>query len=288
MRIIIVGCGKVGSTLAEQLCGEGHELTVIDRSEELVQSITARLSVRGIVGSGTSISVQKEARVRRAKLLIAATEQDEVNLVCCLIAKKLGNCHTIARVRNPIYLRELDDIREELGLSMIINPELACAQEISRMLRFPAALETTTLAKGRVELVKIQIPEHSIGEGLAVHYLALQTRTHALVCIVERPNCEPVIPNGTFVLKNEDVITCTVSPYEANRFFRAIGAPNTTVRSVLLIGCGISGFFLARQLLEAGMHVKSLNATICAVKNLRMSCPMPLSLKATAPTVPYS
>ena len=152
MRIIIVGCGNVGSTLTEQLSKEGHSITVIDRDEERVESITNQYDVMGFIGNGASFNVQNEAGISNADLLIAVTTSDELNLLCCLIAKKAGNCNTIARVRNPIYNKEINYIKEELGLSMVINPELAAAMEISRLLKFPSAIKVDTFAKGRVEL----------------------------------------------------------------------------------------------------------------------------------------
>ena len=141
MKIIIVGCGKVGKTLASTLNEEGHDIVVVDTNAELVESVSSSLDIMGVAGNGASYSVQMEAGVEEADLLLAVTTSDELNLLCCLIAKKAGNCHTIARVRNPIYNKEISFIREELGLSMIINPEQAAADEIARLLRFPSAIK---------------------------------------------------------------------------------------------------------------------------------------------------
>lgn len=163
MKIIIIGCGKVGLTLAEMLSAENHDIVLVDSSFQKLQSIPESLDGLRIPGNGASINTQMEAGVEDADILIAVTGSDELNLLCCLIAKKAGKCHTIARVRNPIYNKELAFIKEKLGLSMIINPELTAAAEISRLLRFPSAIKIDTFAKGRVELLKFRIrPEFGL------------------------------------------------------------------------------------------------------------------------------
>ena len=161
MKIIIVGCGKVGMTLIKQLSREKHDITVIDKSAEVITDVTNNYDVMGLVGNGASYSVQREAQVEKTDLLIAVTGSDEINLLCCLFARKAGNCNTIARVRDPLYSKEIQYIKDELGLSMIINPEYAAAVEISRLLRFPSADKIDTFAKGRVELLNIVITEDS-------------------------------------------------------------------------------------------------------------------------------
>ena len=154
MQIIIVGCGKVGRTLAEQLQEEESDITLIDVSSNVINSLEDDIDAMGIVGNGASINTLMEAGIENADILIAVTGSDEMNLLCCLIAQKTGHCHTIARVRNPIYANEIGFIKKRLGVTMIINPELAAAQEISRLLRFPSAIKIDTFARGRVELLK--------------------------------------------------------------------------------------------------------------------------------------
>ena len=150
MHIIIVGCGKVGRTLAEQLQEEDIDLTVIDTVEKTVNDVTEGIDAMGIVGNGASINTLMEAGINTADILIAVTASDELNLLCCLIAQKTGSCQTIARVRNPIYSQEIGFIKEKLGISMIINPEYAAAQEISRLLRFPAAIKIDFFPKEKL------------------------------------------------------------------------------------------------------------------------------------------
>lgn len=186
MKIIIVGCGKVGSTLAEELCEEDHELIVIDKNPQKIQELSESIDVMGLCGNGSSIQVLSEVGVEDADILIAVTGSDELNLLCCLIAKKVSDCHTIARVRNPVYHRELHFIKRKLGISMIINPELAAATEISRLLRFPSAIKLDTFSKGRVELLKFKLlPEFGLG-GMTVAEIMDRLRCDILICGVER------------------------------------------------------------------------------------------------------
>ena len=161
MKIIIVGCGKVGTTLAEQLNRENHDITLIDTDDEALKNISDNVDLMSVTGNGAIYQVQMEAGIQEADLMIATTNSDELNMLCCLIAKKAGNCHTIARIRNPEYSAEIGYIREELNLSMAINPELAAAREIARLLRFPSAIKIEPFAKGRIELLKLLIPDHS-------------------------------------------------------------------------------------------------------------------------------
>ena len=161
MKIIVVGCGKVGYTLSEQLNKEGHDITVIDIDEEKIERASSNLDVYCIHGNGTSHNVQMDAGIKEADLLISVTGSDEINMLCCLIAKKAGNCQTIARIRKPEYYDEVNFLKEELGLSMAINPELTAAAEMSRLIQYPSALEVETFVKGRVTLIKIAVTEKS-------------------------------------------------------------------------------------------------------------------------------
>ena len=178
MNIIVVGCGKVGETLCEHLVNENNDVTIIDTDASRVSHLCSQLDIIGIVGNGASITILNEANIEKADLFIAVTDYDEVNLLCCLIAKKTSKCHTIARVRNPIYHNEHDFIRKELGLSMIINPDYIAATEIARILRLPQAIEINTFAKGRVELLKYKIVENTVLDGLVLK--RLQATMHCI------------------------------------------------------------------------------------------------------------
>ncbi len=255
MQIIIVGCGNVGVTLTEQLMREGHNITVIDKQAECVEEVTNQFDVMGMVGNGVSFTVQNEAGIADADLLIAVTASDEVNLLCCLIARKTGGCHTIARVRNPIYNKEISYIKEELGLSMVINPEYAASCEISRLIKFPSAIEVDTFAKGRVELLKCRIDEGSVLHGKPLTYISGGLRCDVLICAVERGD-DVFIPSGNFILQEKDFITIVASPKKADDFFKKIGAVTDRIKSCMIIGGGETTYYLAKQLLPMGIEVK--------------------------------
>ncbi|MCI8280939.1 MAG: Trk system potassium transporter TrkA [Lachnospiraceae bacterium] len=255
MRIIIVGCGNVGRTLTEQLSQEGHSITVIDRDEELTEEVATQYDVMGIGGNGASFSVQKEAGIGHADLLIAVTTSDEVNLLCCLIAKKAGGCNTIARVRNPVYNKEISYIKEELGLSMVINPELTAALEISRLLKFPSAIKVDTFAKGRVELLGYKVGEGSPLCGQSLMEVSAKLQGNVLICMVERGD-QVYIPDGRFRLQEKDVISLVAAPKHANEFFKKIGMTANRIRNVLIVGGGETSYYLTKMLQAMGMGVK--------------------------------
>lgn len=265
MNIIIAGCGGVGSTLAEQLTAEGHEITIIDQESKNIQAVTAQYDVMGVQGNSTSYVTQMEAGIDKADLLIAVTNHDEVNMLTCLIAKKAGNCQTIARVRSPQYFTEIDYIRDELGLSMAVNPEFAAAQEISRLIQIPSAMEVDTFAKGRVNLVKIRILEGSVLDQLMLADFSSKIGTDALVCIVEREK-EVYIPGGDFVLQTGDKIYVTMQIAALNDFLNKIGIKEKPIKKVMIAGGGTLGYYLGKILTEARIQVKIIeqNEKRCA------------------------
>ena len=255
MYIIIAGCGKVGGTLAEQLSREGHDITVIDQRPGVIQHVTNVADVRGLVGNGASYNIQKDAGIEKADLLIAVTNADEVNLLCCLVAKKAGGCQTIARVRNPVYYQEVQHIKEELGLSMIINPEGAAALEMARLLRFPSAIDIDTFARGRIELLRFRIDEENPLCDQQIKSLSVLSQCEVLICVVEREN-QIMIPGGESRLRANDTISIVASPKNASRFFRQIGIQTNQVKNTMIIGGGQLCFYLTRRLLEMGIDVK--------------------------------
>ena len=255
MNIIIAGCGKVGRALAEQLSREKHDITVIDRKPEAIQQITNIADVRGVVGNGASFEIQMDAGIDTADLMIAVTDADEVNLLCCLIAKKAGGCQTIDRVRNPVYHHEIHHIKDELGLSMVINPEWAAAMEMARLLRFPSAIDIDTFANGRIELLRFQLEEQNPLCNNKIKDLHMLSRCEVLICIVERGK-EVLIPSGEVELKVGDMISVVASPVNASRFFKTIGIETNQVKNTMIIGGGKISFYLAKRLLEMGIQVK--------------------------------
>ena len=255
MKIIIVGCGKVGTTLAEQLNRENHDITLIDTNEEAIQNISDSADVMGVTGNGAVYQVQMGAGIQDADLLIATTNSDELNMLCCLIAKKAGNCHTIARIRNPEYSSEIRYIREELNLSLAINPELAAAREIARLLRFPSAIKIEPFAKGRIELLKFLIPEHSLLNDMRVMDVVNRLKSNVLICVVERGN-DVVIPDGNFVMKKGDKISFIASHQESADFFKKAGVDNNIVKSAMFVGGGKLTHYLCRLLEDTKIKIK--------------------------------
>ena len=259
MKIIIVGCGKIGSTLAEQLSYEQHDLVVIDTNPQKIQQLSESIDVMGITGNGSSVNVLSEAGIEDAHILIAVTGSDELNLLCCVIAKKVSKCHTIARVRNPIYNKERNFIRKSLGISMIINPEYSAALEISRLLRFPSAIKLDTFAKGRVELMKFKIlPEFHL-DGLSIMEIVDKLKCNILICGVEREN-EVFIPSGNFILKDYDFISIVASPANSSKFFKKIGVTTNQVKNALIVGGGTLGYYLASLLDELKINVRMVES----------------------------
>lgn len=255
MQIIIVGCGNVGATLTEQLSSEGHNITVIDLDNQRLQSLINNFDVMGVVGNGVSFAVQKEAGVENAHLLIAVTGSDEVNLLCCLIARKTGGCHTIARVRNPIYNMEIGYIKEELGLSMVINPEYAAATEMTRLLKFPSALTIDSFTKGRVEVVKCRVNDDSILCDLSLQQIASKLKSDVLICTVERDE-NVYIPGGNFIIRAKDEISVVGTSQKTLAFFKKLGVAVTRAKNVMIIGGGKTAYYLAKQLTVMGIQIK--------------------------------
>ncbi len=255
MQIIIVGCGKVGYTLVEQLSGEDHNIVVVDTKEERVRAITDELDAMGVIGNGTSFQTLLEAGIKHADLLIAVTNSDEQNLLCCVIAKKAGNCKTIARVRNPIYNTELEFLRKELGLAMIINPELASASEIARIFQFPSAIKIDTFAKGRIEMLHFKVTEDCKLNNYGLIHIRTTLKCEVLVCTVTRGD-KVIIPRGDFIFKEGDMVAIVTTPANANDFFRKIGINTGRIHTAMIVGGGTIAYYLARRLLAVGTDVK--------------------------------
>ncbi len=254
MNIIVVGCGKVGSTLAGQLCKEGHDISVIDINDNVVEEFSNSYDAMGVCGNGASYSTQKLAGIEKADLLISVTGSDELNLLCCLIARKASNCKTIARVRNPIYNTEKVFLKEELGLSMIINPEYEAASEIARILRFPSAIDINMFNKGSVELLSFQINKRSILHEIKVKDIHSKLKCDILICMIERGD-EVIIPNGESIIQDKDIISIIAPHKKATEFFTKIGMMNNPVKNSMLIGGADISYYLAERLLRYGINV---------------------------------
>ena len=264
MRIVVVGAGKVGRVLTEQLAAEKHDIVVIDQDTDLIESLVNIYDVRGVVGNGGCYDVQKDAFEDGADLLIATTSSDETNILACLVAKKLGTPHTIARIRNPEYEKQLHFMREELGLSMVVNPEKATAREIARVLRFPSAIKREQFCRQRFELVEYRINEGNPLEGLQLSDLYRNIRVKILICAVARGQ-QTIIPTGATVLQKGDKIYLTASARDLESFFRKLNIFKARANNIMIVGASRITYYLVKELqdIQKRMTVIDSNAARC-------------------------
>ncbi len=272
LNIIIVGCGKVGATLVEQLVKEQHDITIIDKNYNVIQSITDMYDVMGLAGNGASYSVQMEAGIQKADLIIAVTDSDELNLLCCTMAKRVGNCAAIARVRTPDYVGDVGFIREQLGLAMIINPELEAAKVASRILFLPTALQVNSFAHGQAEMIRFKIPEGNFLDGITVAHLGHTIAASILICAVERGE-EITIPSGNFRLQQGDVVSVVAARKAVKEFLEDIGFKTKRVKNTLIIGGGNAAVYLARLLQSYGVYVKIIEKDPARCEELSILLP---------------
>jgi len=255
LRIIIVGCGKVGRTLVEQLSQEGHDITIVDRDAQRTQALANLYDIMGVQGNGASYSVLKEAGIENADLLIAVTQSDELNLLCCTVGRQVANCAAIARVRTPDYSKEVGYLREKLGLAMIINPEMEAAAEAARILYLPTALEIDSFAHGQADLIKFKVPEGNVLDGMNLITLGQRIAPDILICAAERDG-KVIIPRGQFTIQAGDFLSFAASRAVGKKFLEDIGFKTNRVRNAMLIGGGRAAYYLARQLINMGIQVK--------------------------------
>ncbi|MEE1315111.1 MAG: Trk system potassium transporter TrkA [Faecalimonas sp.] len=255
MKIVIIGDGKVGCRLAKILSEENYDVVLVDNNEARLKESSNKLDVSCIVGDGVSAEVQREAGVPSADLVITCTSTDEVNMLSCLIGKRLGAKHTIARVRNPIYYQQIDLLKEDLHLSMVINPELAVANEIVRGLIFPSASKVEAFVKGKVDMVEVPIKEGNPIVGLSLSEAYHKWQIKILVCAVQRGE-DVFIPDGSFVPQPGDKLHIAGAHREMEALFAAFGSKKFHVKKVMIAGGGRTSFYLAKQLCSMGMEVK--------------------------------
>lgn len=272
LRIIIVGCGKVGSALLEHLTKEGHDITIIDKNAERVQDFVNMYDVMGIVGNGASYSVQMEAGIEHTDLLIAVTNQDELNLLCCTVAKRVANCSAIARVCTPDYSQELGYLQDKLGLAMIINPENEFAREVAKILSLPNALEVNSFAHGHTELIKLKIPEHNMLDGMTIATMASVIKTKAIICAIEKAG-EVYIPSGKYIMHAGDIISVVCAKSEIKPFLETIGFKTKSVKDAMIIGGGKAAYYLAKRLIHASISVKIIEQDRARCEELSVLLP---------------
>ena len=267
MKIVVIGDGKVGFTLTQALGREGHDMVVIDNRKDVLEQAEERLDVMVIEGNGASVGVQRKADVGASDLMIAVTSADEINLLCCMIARKLGCKHTIARIRNPEYADELYLLREELGLSMTVNPERTAATEIFKLLQYPSFLKRDAFAKGRAEIVGLGVREGSKLDGMALQALYGTLKVRALVCAVERGD-DVMIPDGSFVLRGGDHIYVTAPTQDLVSLVKSVGMETGKIKSVMIVGGSRIAFYLTQMLSTAGIKVKLIENDLARCEQL--------------------
>ena len=255
MNIIIVGCGRVGRSIAEQLNMEGHSITVIDEKVSALDKISDTQNVMAIEGNGASYKTLNEAGITNCDLLIAVTAADELNLYTCLLAKTSGVQSTIARVRNPEYINDIPFVKDELKLSLAINPELTCASEIARLVKFSGAIKIDSFSKGMIDLIKIKVDENSPFANKKIADCSSILKGSVRIPIVERGE-ETYIPNGDFEIKVGDRISFVSTKSESGKMLKRLGLLNNKGRNVMILGGSKIGYYLAKSLKEEGLSVK--------------------------------
>lgn len=268
MKIIIVGLGKIGTTIVASLVKEGHDVVVVDSDPVMISEITNIYDVMGVCGNGVDCETLEEADVQKSELLVAVTGSDEFNMLCCFMAKKMGAAHTIARIRNPEYNdRSLGFMKQQLDLSMAINPELLAAEELYRILKFPTAVKIESFSRRLFEMVEIRLKGDSVLDGLTLREMRERYKAQFLVCVVQRDE-QVYIPDGNFVLKSGDKIGLTAKPSELQKLLRELGILQKQARNVMILGGSKTSYYLARLLSESGTSVKIIEQDRKACRDL--------------------
>lgn len=255
MKIIVIGCGTIGRTIVEHVSKEGHNIIIVDVDKDKVEDLIERYDVVGVAGNGASLEILEEAGVKNADLVIAATSQDEINILACLVAKKSGADSTIARVRNPEYLRQAKLMQEELGLSMIVNPEYETSNEIMNMINLPSILKLEHFAKGKVNLIEILVDDNSPLVGETLISMAKKVKTKVLICAVQRGK-DVIIPTGNFQIAAGDHLHITANANSLTSFLTEINLNDSPLKKIMIIGGGKIGYYLAEDLAKKKYKVK--------------------------------
>lgn len=275
MKIVIIGIGKVGFALASSLSSEGHDITIIDNNPKVIERIENALDVLPIKGNAFSTSTLLDAGCDEADLLIAVTGRDEINMLCCLTAKKLGIKRTAARIRDPQYARELLLIKDDLGLDMVINPEEASADEIVRLLTVPGAIKIENFAKGRVRMMELIVKKDMPIVGMQLKSIASLYNIPILIGAVIR-NGNLIIPNGNFRIEVSDSIYIIGKTAHIYSFSKVLDPSPSKVRNVMIVGGGKIAYYLARLLEQMHIKVKIIEKDEATCQTLAEALPQSL------------
>ncbi len=259
MKIVVLGCGKVGTAIVGQLVADGHTVTVIDKSKDRLDSVLSGLDIMYCTGDGCSINTLMNAGIADSDLFIASMGDDEMNLLSCVIAKKAGSCKTVARVRNPVYSGEIDFLKRALDIDSIINPEMSTSDECARIFNFPFANQIDLFSSSRCELVHFKINPGCALAGLKLFDIRTKHKCNVLVCMVTR-NDDVFIPRGNFELQENDIVGIMSVPREINTFFTKFGVETRKASNVIIVGGGKTGYYLTKNLIESGIRVKVIES----------------------------
>ena len=259
MKIIVVGCGKIGTSILSSLAGEGNDVVAIDASPKVIEEIGNIYDVMCVCGNGTDCETLEEAGVNKAELFVAVTGSDEFNMLSCFIAERMGAKHTIARIRNPEYNdKSLGFLRQQLGLTVSINPEWMAANELYNILKLPAAASIEQFSRGNIEMVVLSLKQESPLDGLSLTELRKKYKAKFLICAVQRGN-KVYIPDGNFTLKSGDKIGLTAPPNELQKLLKMLGLVQKSARNVMILGASRIAYYLAKRLLASGNSVKIID-----------------------------
>ena len=265
MNILVIGCGKIGSTIIASLVSEGHDVTALDNNPKTIENITNIYDVIGVCGNGADSDVLNEAGVKKAQLVVAATGSDELNMLSCFIAKRMGAKYTVARIRNPEYNdKSLAYMRQQLDISLAINPERVAAHELYNILKFPSAAKIETFSNRNFEMIELRLKDDSVLDGMRLIDMRSKFKAKFLICAVQRGD-EAYIPDGNFILKSRDKICLTASPSEMTKLLKDLGILQKKARNIMILGGSRTGYYLAKKLTTAGIPVKIIekDAKIC-------------------------
>ncbi len=272
MKIIIIGLGSIGETILKSLSGEGHTLTIIDEDKRLIERLIEKYDVFGVVGNGACVDVQREAGAQNADLVIALTKNDELNVFACLVSKWLGVGHTVARVRNPEYRKQIERMRDDLGISMVVNPERETANEIFNLISLPSVSDVEYFAKGRVLLVEVVVREKSVLAGKSLIELGRMLKSKVLICAIQRWE-EVIIPNGKTMIRGGDRIYFTADAKNLSAFLEEVHLVESPLKNVMIVGGGEIGYYLADMLSRKRYAVKLIEKNADTADDLAESLP---------------
>ena len=257
MKIAIIGLGTIGKTILKKLSGEGHTITIIDDDKIKIEDLIERYDVLGVVGNGASMDIQREAGIKEADLVIVLTQSDELNILACLVAKKVGAKNTIARVRNPDYRKQIAVMKDDLGIAMIVNPEMEMANEIFNIINLPSVNQIEQFAGGRVSLVEVIAEKGCSLIGETLISLGKKLTTKVLICAVQRGD-EVIIPAGDFEIKEGDRIHFTAGAKSLGDFLSEVNLVKSPLKNIMIVGGGRIGYYLADALSKKKYAVKLL------------------------------